>query len=60
MKFEGRRVVSNLLAYKIKKIVAEHGYLKKSDLTAHELSALNKGALLGQKMQGVNKNEPKR
>jgi len=47
-------VMTNLLEYKIKKIIAKHGYLKKSDLTTHELSALNKGAKLGQKGQAVN------
>ena len=29
-----------LLTYKIKKIVAEHGYLKRSDLTEYEIAQL--------------------
>ena len=33
--------MTNLLKYKIKKIVAENGYLKKSDLTEYELAQLD-------------------
>lgn len=33
----------NLLQYKVKKIVAKHGYLNKSDLTAYEIKQLDAG-----------------